>query len=48
MTETVQDIIISPIVDQIIVATFKAQRIFNLSYVPNWDDDRVCPGSVMI
>jgi WD40 repeat protein len=48
VTETVQDIKISPIGDQIIVATAKALRSFNMSYVPNWDDDRVSPGSVMI
>jgi WD40 repeat protein len=48
VTETVQDIKISPVKDQIIVTTAKALRSFNLSYVPNWDDDTISPGTVEI
>jgi len=46
VTETVNDIKISPEKDQIIVATAKALRSFNLSYVPNWYDDTFSPGSI--
>jgi WD40 repeat protein len=46
VTETVHDLKISPVKDQIIVTTAKALRSFNLSYVPNWDDDTISPGIV--
>jgi WD40 repeat protein len=46
LTETVHDIKISPVKDQIIVTTSKALRSFNLSYVPNWFDDSISPGTV--
>jgi WD40 repeat protein len=48
VTETVHDIKISPVKDQVIVTTAKALRSFNLSYVPNWDDDTINPGIVEI
>lgn len=48
VTETVSDIKISPLKDQIIVATSKALRGYNLSYVPNWDDDTVHPGIIAL
>ncbi|MGD0080754.1 MAG: hypothetical protein ABSB80_08930 [Methanoregula sp.] len=47
-TETVHDIRLSPVKDQVIVATAKALRSFNLSYVPNWYDDTFSPGIVEI
>ena len=47
-TETVHDIRLSPVKDQIIVATAKALRSFNLSYVPNWYDDTFSPGNIAI
>jgi WD40 repeat protein len=47
-TETVHDIKISPVQDQIIVSTAKALRSFNMSYVPNWYDDSISPGTVQI
>ncbi len=47
-TETVRDLRISPEKDQIIVATDKALRSFNLSFVPNWYDDTISPGSFAI
>ena len=48
VTETVRDIKISPVKDQIIVSTAKALRSFNLSYVPNWYDDTISPGDIAI
>ncbi len=48
VTETVHDIKISPVKDQVIVATAKALRSFNLSYVPNWYDDSLSPDIVEI
>jgi WD40 repeat protein len=48
VTETVQDIKLSPVKDQVIVATATALRSFNLSYVPNWYDDTFSPGIVEI
>ncbi|MGA2919271.1 WD40 repeat domain-containing protein [Methanoregula sp.] len=48
VTETVHDIKLSPVKDQIIVTTAKALRSFNLSYVPNWYDDSISPGIVAI
>jgi WD40 repeat protein len=47
-TETVQDIQISPAKDQIIVGTATALRSFNLSYVPNWYDDKSGPAMIAI
>lgn len=47
-TETVQDIKISPVKDQIIVCTVQALRSFNLSYVPNWYDNSINPAAVAI
>lgn len=47
-TETVHDVRISPVKDQIIVTTAKALRSFNRSYVPNWYDDSFSPGIVEI
>ncbi len=47
-TVAVRDIRISPAKDQIIVTTAKALRSFNLSYVPNWYDDGICPGMVAV
>jgi WD40 repeat protein len=47
-TETVHDIRLSPVRDQIIVSTSKALRSFNLSYVPNWYDDTISPGDIGI
>jgi hypothetical protein len=46
VTEAVSDIKISPLKDQIIVATTKALRGYNLSYVQNWDDDTISPGVI--
>ena len=48
VTETVHDIKLSPVKDQVIVTTAKALRSFNLSYVPNWYDDTISPGIVEI
>jgi WD40 repeat protein len=48
VTETVSDIKISPLKDQIIVATNRALRGYNLSYVPNWDDDTISPGVIAL
>jgi len=47
-TETVHDIKISPVKDQIIVATAYALRSFNLSYVPNWYDNTISPGIIAL
>lgn len=47
-TETVHDIKISPVKDQILVATTKALRSYNLSYVPNWYDDTISPDTVEV
>jgi len=48
VTDTVNDIKISPVRDQVIVATTKALRSFNMSYVPNWYDDTINPGTIEI
>jgi WD40 repeat protein len=48
VTETVHDIRLSPVKDQVIVATAKALRSFNMSFVPNWYDDTISPGIVEI
>jgi WD40 repeat protein len=48
VTDTVNDIRLSPVKDQIIVATAKALRSFNLSYVPNWYDTTISPGTVAL
>jgi WD40 repeat protein len=48
VTESVHAVKISPVKDQIIVATAKALRSFNLSYVPNWYDDNTGPGTMGI
>jgi WD40 repeat protein len=48
VTETVHDIKLSPVKDQIIVTTAKALRSYNLSYVPNWYDDTISPATVEI
>jgi len=48
VTETVHDIRLSPVKDQVIVATAKALRSFNLSYVPNWYDDTFSPGLIAL
>ena len=47
-TEAVRDIRLSPVKDQVIVTTSKALRSFNLSYVPNWYDDTISPGTVAL
>jgi WD40 repeat protein len=46
VTGIVRDIRISPVKDQIIVATSSELQSFNLSYVPNWYDDTISPGSL--
>jgi WD40 repeat protein len=48
VTETVHDIRLSPVKDQIIVSTAAALRSFNESYVPNWYDDTISPGEIEI
>jgi len=48
VTETVHDVRISPVDDQIIVGTSKALRSYNLSYVPNWYDDTISPDEIRI
>jgi WD40 repeat protein len=48
VTETVHNIKLSPVKDQVIVTTAKALRSFNMSYVPNWYDDTISPGIVEI
>jgi WD40 repeat protein len=48
VTETVHDIKISPVKDQVIVTTERALRSFNNSIVPNWYDDTISPGLVEI
>jgi WD40 repeat protein len=47
-TETVHDVRLSPVTDQILVSTAKALRSYNLSYVPNWYDDTFSPGEIEI
>ncbi|MFA4876856.1 MAG: PQQ-binding-like beta-propeller repeat protein [Methanoregula sp.] len=47
-TETIHDIKISPVKDQVIVGTTKALRRFNLSYVPGWYDDAISPAALEI
>lgn len=47
-TMTVRDLRISPVRDQILVATSRELRSFNLSYVPNWYDDTISPGIIGI
>ena len=48
VTETVHDIRLSPVKDQVIVTTARALRSFNNSIVPNWYDDTIRPGLVEI
>ena len=47
-TETVRTVKISPVNDQILVATSQALRSYNISYVPNWYDDTTSPGYLAI
>jgi WD40 repeat protein len=47
-TETVHDLKLSPVKDQIVVTTAKALRGFNLSYVPDWYDDTISPGMLAL
>lgn len=47
-TGAVQVLKISPVKDQILIGTVDALESFNLSYVPNWDDDTVSPSILAV
>lgn len=47
-TGAVQVLRISPVKDQILVGTADALESYNLSYVPNWDDDSVSPAILAV